>query len=595
MKTNLNSNHAALNYSHKKSSCWSIILFALFKIWKSMSILLLTGLALVLMGGLTLYLILATNDLNKLIINFQYGVLILTNLLVLLFILFIAIKIFAREFQDGTYLLLISKPYHKSMLFLLKLIALWISILLFLIIGLGIPLIINLIFTALSFNPANCNLLTTMLIKLIIYLLFFSFLAASGILFAISFLHFQVVLLIVIIFCSLFLIGGIPYTLIFAMSDNISLKYGDNKYHVSDIKTTLLFPQMLKNNLISYPHLTTALYDFYAKKTINQLTQILVNQDDESLRLNRLMFINHQLGLTAEKHLKLTAHNVSAWKGTYNGTDINSIINTDLGAGTTTTITLNISSQYFFKSYDDLNDHNIYQHELKTLVDNYQKIVDWNTFYNLKLSTTSSLYVFDPNNNWLTVDQNSYHEQNYDPVDIFQNLFLANFVGQKSNYVANDSQFSLAIMKLFENNVFYVFKELEDNIIKKVLDYKIITTQFLTVDSNWQHYVKLMHLYRELSIINVLEHWNQLWTMFLPVNKYWFVPLSNSVIDFTNQRNYLMSYQDFPLELGNGKITSNYQFFLNAKPIIISYLTFSVVLLFLSYFIIIIIIKRNIL
>ncbi|AHF61256.1 hypothetical protein P344_05185 [Spiroplasma mirum ATCC 29335] len=203
------------------------------------------------------------------------------------------------------------------------------------------------------------------------------------------------------------------------------------------------------------------MYDFYANKSIDQLEKILVNQDDSSLRLNHLMFINQQFGLTEEKHLNLSVHNVSAWKGTYNGTNINSIINIDLGAGTSTTITLSISFQYFFKSYDDLNNHNIYQHELKTLVDNYQKIVDWNTFYNLKLSTTSSLYAFDPNDNWLTVNQNSYHEQNYDPVDIFQNLFLANFVGQKSNYVANDSQFSLAIMKLFKNNIFYVFKELE--------------------------------------------------------------------------------------------------------------------------------------
>ena len=129
----------------------------------------------------------------------------------------------------------------------------------------------NLIFSALNFNPLNSNLLTTMLIKLIIYLLFFSFLAASGILFAIYFLHFQVVLLIVIIFCSLFLIGGIPYTLIFAISNNISVKCEDNKYHVSDVKTTLLFPKMLKKNLISYSHLTTALYDFYVNKSIDQL------------------------------------------------------------------------------------------------------------------------------------------------------------------------------------------------------------------------------------------------------------------------------------------------------------------------------------
>ncbi|AHI58357.1 hypothetical protein P344_05175 [Spiroplasma mirum ATCC 29335] len=47
----------------------------------------------------------------------------------------------------------------------------------------------------------------------------------------------------------------------------------------------------------------------------------------------------------------------------------------------------------------------------------------------------------------------------------------------------------------------------------------------------------------------------------MPVNKYWFAPLSNSVIDFTNRRNYLMIYQDFPLEIVNCKITSNYQFF----------------------------------
>ncbi len=55
-----------------------------------------------------------------------------------------------------------------------------------------------------------------------------SFFASSGILFAVTFLNSQVVLIIVVIFCSLFLVGGMPYSLIMSLAKTVELSFAND-------------------------------------------------------------------------------------------------------------------------------------------------------------------------------------------------------------------------------------------------------------------------------------------------------------------------------------------------------------------------------
>ncbi|AHI58206.1 hypothetical protein P344_04405 [Spiroplasma mirum ATCC 29335] len=80
-------------------------------------------------------LFLSSANVESFMVNFQYGVLIFNNIFLLLFILLIVAKIFSQEFSNGTYLLILSKPYSRFTIFLLKYISIWLMIFIFLVIN----------------------------------------------------------------------------------------------------------------------------------------------------------------------------------------------------------------------------------------------------------------------------------------------------------------------------------------------------------------------------------------------------------------------------------------------------------------------------
>lgn len=213
--------------NNKNSSNLSVCLFAIFKVRKMLAVWFLLIVSLIIFTVLLAFIFFSANNVNAVIINFQYGVLIFTNIILLLFILLI-IKIFGREFSDGTYLLLISRPYSRLQIFILKVLTIWFLILVFIIINLGFVWILIQIM-ALIGNKNDFKLsFQKLILELFLFSIFVSFLASSGIIFIATFLSVQKVLLIGFIFCSLFLLGGIPYSLISTIANSIEIKFKDS-------------------------------------------------------------------------------------------------------------------------------------------------------------------------------------------------------------------------------------------------------------------------------------------------------------------------------------------------------------------------------
>ncbi|WP_342262544.1 MULTISPECIES: hypothetical protein [unclassified Spiroplasma] len=243
--------------NNKNSSYLSVCLFAIFKVRKMLAVWFLLSVSLIIFTVLIAFIFFSANNVNAVIINFQYGVLIFTNIILLLFILLIIIKIFGREFSDGTYLLLISRPYSRLQIFILKVLTIWFLILVFIIINLGFVWILIQIM-ALIGNKNDFKLFFEKLIlELFLFSIFVSFLASSGIIFIATFLTVQTVLLIGFIFCSLFLLGGMPYSLISTIANSIEIKFKDSqqRYSIAKIKETLLFKEKIStatNWLLSY-------------------------------------------------------------------------------------------------------------------------------------------------------------------------------------------------------------------------------------------------------------------------------------------------------------------------------------------------------
>ncbi|AHF57895.1 putative ABC-type transport system permease protein [Spiroplasma eriocheiris CCTCC M 207170] len=576
----------------RKASHWSIIKFALIRVHTSIIIWVLLGLSIALFIGIGLMLFLSSANVESFMVNFQYGVLIFNNIFLLLLILLIVAKIFSQEFSNGTYLLILSKPYSRFTIFILKYISIWLMIFIFLGINMLTAFLVGFLSQAITKNEVYFQLYNSLILKLLVYSLMLSYFASSGIIFISTFLSSQAVLLIVVIFCSLFLIGGMPYSLIMNIGNNISLNFENvtQEYTVENIKNALLFNQKVEHEDIQYPKMSKAIYDFYMQKYLPTINLILANNDNNSSKVNRLdNLYNKVFNLTKVQKLEnLTGTDVSSWKGTYNGKSISSIITENVANGKETNITVTITNNYAFKTIDELDKNNPYQYEIKQLVDYYAQNFDWNTYYNLRLFYFNSLLTFDSDHTYFDVyaDGDSVptvNDKNIDPVDIFQNLYEQDNGSAAIYYNIGDSTFKQELENFFENPVLFVMQEFEKDIIQKVYDYKIIQTQPLKETTGLKKYLALSQNYSLISKLNVIEHWNQIWTSSLSYLPVGFAPLENSHIDFDSQKNLLMSYQDFPLAINsNNKINLNYQFYLNINLIRNVYLILAAVLIIIS-------------
>lgn len=198
-----------------------------------------------------------------------------------------------------------------------------------------------------------------------------SFLAVNGIICALSIFSSQIVILIVTIFCSLFLLGGLPYSLISTLSNNIEITFtdGGGTYPVSRLRETILFVEDLQDNKIANPVLTKKIYDFYAQDSPSDLQAIINGTDSNLLKKNRLLFYQ-SLGLTKKITVTFHANKITSWLGTYKNQNINDIISADQKASPSrdTTLDLTLGSDYGFKTSQELNSHNVIDQELLNLI-----------------------------------------------------------------------------------------------------------------------------------------------------------------------------------------------------------------------------------
>ncbi|WP_368486570.1 ABC transporter permease [Spiroplasma sp. DGKH1] len=576
----------------RKASSLSIIKFAIARVKSSIIIWVLLGLSSALFIGIGLMLFLSSATAESLIINFQYGVLIFNNIFLILFILLVVTKIFSQEFANGTYLLILSKPYSRFSIFLLKLLSVWLMVFFFLGSNMLIAFLIGYLGEVITNNENYFSLYKNLILKLLIYSLMLSYFTISGTIFTSTFLNSQVVLIINVIFCSLFLIGGMPYSLIMNIGNNISLNFENvtQDYQVKNIKNALLFNKNVEQENVKYPKISKAIYDFYMQKDLPTINLILGNNDDNNSRTERLDNLYHQVfDLTKSQQLnKLTGTDVSAWKGTFNGQSISSIITANVANGKDTNINVTVTNKFAFKTIEEFDDNNPYQQELKQLVNYYAKNFDWNTYYNLRLFYFNSLVTFEPNETYFNVygsgdPEPTINDKGIDPIDIFQTFYQQDSGGSLPYYVINDQTFKQKFKDFFQNPVLFVTQELERNILQKVYDYKIIQTQPVKITNNLKQYQSLSEKYSLISKVNIIEHWNQIWTSSLSYLPTGFAPLENSHIDFDNQKNLLMSYQDFPLQLtADNKIALNYQPYLNITLIRDIYLYLAAGLIILS-------------
>ncbi|WHQ37568.1 ABC transporter permease [Spiroplasma sp. SV19] len=599
--------------SGKSNLWWSLISFSIFKIRRSMAVWVLFILSVALFGAVAITLFSSSKNVYEFFKNFQYGVFIFNNILLLLFILLVIIKIFGREFEDGTYLLLISKPYSRFVLFLLKLIALWILIVLFL--GTIIVFAFGIGYLGSVFNgdPEYLRVYQNLLLKLFIYSMTLSFFASSGILFVVTFLNSQVVLLIVVIFCSLFLVGGMPYSLIMSLADKVELTFANDSitqnYPVPIVKSTINFKKNLKNDLIKYPHLTNAIWDFYNQWTYNDLNLVFKNDDykdissDPTLRLKRLNFYK-SLGLTIPKEEDFEIKKLKTWdsstKYLYDNKleDLKAIIN-NVGAATGEDVSMkvNFATDYFFKPQQQLDQTQPIQKELADYMEVVSKAADsWTSYITMNLFSGTSLFYFNPDASYyslsapkdpklVTVDRKLSDGNSFNPTDVFRSEWDNEYKGTLSDY-NNGSDFREWILDYFDSPTVFVLREIEIDILKKIMDYKLLEEQPIKINNEWIKYDNLMNTYGLISKFNIIEHWNQIWTASLKYTPYWFEPLQRSNIDFSVQNNYLMSYQDFRLSLGNDKkIDVDPKPFLDINLILYIYLGLSGFFLICAYLI----------
>lgn len=613
----------------KTKSWYSIISFSFFKIKNSITIWFLFLLSFFLFGIITIALFLYSKNTFIFLKNFQYCVLIFNNILLLLFVLLIIIKIFGSEFKDGTYLLLISKPYSRFTLFFLKLISVWILIIFFVGTTIFFSFIIGYICYLINKNFEYLQVYKNLLLKLFFYSLIISFFSSSSILFLITFLDFQIVLLIVVIFCSLFLIGGMPYSLIMSLSDKINLSFVNNdmttqNYPIHIIKSTINFKRNLEKKLIKYNNLTNKIWNFYIKWDYNDLNKVFKNKDydknnniNTNLQIKRLKFYE-SLGLTKQKKDYFLIENLKKWDKTtkykYNGKDntIYDIIN--INESTDLKMKIYLETDLFFKSLTELDKNNKIHQEFIDCINYIDKNVkSWDLYLKINELNGNSLFYFNLEKSYfslisndskiITIEKKLSEPNAFNPINIFNSEFArTNILVDNDSFYNNGYEFQNWIINYFgaNNNIeenfkiktLYVLREIEINILKKIMDFKLFESVSIKTNIEWQKYNYLMWIYGLISKINIIEHWNQIWTNSLIYIPYWFEPFQRSNINFNIQNNYLMSYQDFPISLQKDKkINLNKSPFLNINLILYIFLCISFVFLFNSC---LILLKKNI-
>ncbi|WP_342189576.1 ABC transporter permease [Spiroplasma endosymbiont of Dilophus febrilis] len=501
------------------------------------------------------------NDNDSFLVNFQYIILVFLNLLLFLFIVLNVVRIISEEITDGTFLLLISKPYSRFKILFSKYLSLLFVVFLFIAINLGIAILLGYIISTISNKHAQFVLLLNMMTKLMLFSLFLSFVVLAGSVLTALIFSSNIVFLILVVFSSMFLLGGLPYSLIKEISNKQTVNIGADTFDINNIKEIILFNDAVKkpennqtNIKIRYSKLVTEIFNFYNEYEYEQLTARLTEIDDK----RRAMYKKFDL-YTDEIKTFTAEGSVTRWTG-----DLTNELKDK-------NVKLHIQFKTYFKTLEQLDTSNEYQYELIQLINNdlSPQVVELTKDKNVSLmeldidksnSTTSETYIEVKNKKM----------SNWNPFTVFRENYNYEF----------DEKLSEKYNDLFSNKVYFAIQELDNNILVKVRHLKLLTNQSLSINKNWADYQSLMKTYRIISFLNLFEHWNQMWTTFLGFNDFFFSPTGNSYIDFDKQKNYLNSYRDFEIITNNkGQIeVQKINHILNSTAVAIGYGIFAMLL-----------------
>ncbi|WP_308150147.1 hypothetical protein [Spiroplasma sp. AdecLV25b] len=511
-------------------------------------------------------------SLESFIVIFQYYIMIFYSIILFIFVLMNAIKIFGIQIEDSSFLLLLTKPYSRKAIILTQYISLFFMNFLFILLNVLMLLTLGGI-SSFTFNNIHyLNFYVSTVLKLLLFSFLFSILVTVGVVTLLAFIRSQNVFLIFIIFCSLFLLGGLPYSLTKVKTDNIILSFKNNEsYSVRQIKNSILFRENLQKNLIKYPYLTSSIFNFYSKLDSFELNDI----NSTAVIAKRIAFFKG-LGLIEKTPVVKTFEGKTrGWKPVeYEGK----------------TIIIQITFNSYFKDLNflksNLNSNKIFQDLLKIINDYNDECKGIDEFMIVQKSKAPTLLTYDEdiNNTFIKIKDQQGSQQLLDSSKI-KDIFFSNYQYK--------FDFRDEFNKMFYNPVYYVIRTVEDYICNQVLIYNNITNYDLSFNKNYNQYLDTVNTYQMLNKINIIEHWNQLWTYFMGYyGDFWFDIYSLSNIDFDNQKNNLFSYHDFKLNSFNNKINTNeIEYFQNISVTIYVYIVISVILFFSSY---VMFLKKNI-
>lgn len=495
---------------------------------------------------------------NKFLVNIQYYFILFYAIFLYFFVIMNAIQIFGIQFEDSSFLLLLTKPYSRRNIILTQYLALFFVSFVFIVLNTLVLLIVGSIMGGIIKEPFLVFYIITIL-KFFVFLCLFVILVTTGVVTVLSFAPSQTVFLIFIIFCSLFLLGGLPYSSYKNEVENISLNFAGNQLNVKEIKDSILFDKYVKKGLIKYSDLSKTLADFYNSLTDGELQTF----DSSAMQTKRIAFFTKQGLIKTGIETKTAKGSIKSWKGkTINGP-----------------VTVQIA---FINSFINLNDlknnvDNNFKKDLLNLINDYNSRYKIDNFITQVKFKMPKLLTYDLTNSKIHIDATGVDE----PVtsDQITNAFL------NSLDYRFDSALRQSYNNMFNNPVYFVLRAVEDYIYGQVKNLRIISNNNVSLTENYAKLETSVSTYNLINKVNFIEHWNQIWTYFMGFyGDFWFSPLTNSNIDFDTQQNTLFSYPDFDFRLENGKIeTKNSSYIKNSILLVGVYMAISVLLFALSY------------
>lgn len=519
----------------------------------------------IIISGLTISTLFFLNlSIESFTINLQYYIMIFYSIFLFIFILLNAIKIFGTQFEDSSFLLLLTKPYARTIIILTQYAALFFMSLIFIFINTIILLILGGL-CGIIMKSSYLTFYVLTIIKLFAFCSLFAILVTVGVVTMLAFTPSQTVFLIFIIFCSLFLLGGLPYSLTKLNSDIIKFNFENgSQYNINEIKETILFKQNLEQGLIKYPNLTKTIFDFYSNLSDNELDDIR----DKNVINKRIAFYQKLGFITTNPTVKIFNGTTTSWQPTEFQDQ---------------TITMKITFNSYFKSLDELKnniDNNQITEDLINIINDYDKQYNINDFMNLQNTKVPWLLTINTNidDTYIQIMEPTPGTKTVLTLEEIKNIFFSPYEYRFS--------FRSEFNKMFYNPVYFLVRTTEEYIYQQIYNYRQITTNAIITDKNYTNYINIINSYQFINTINFIEHWSQIWTYFMGYyGDFWFEPYAASSINFDTQKNTLFSYPDFKLTLNNKLIkTDNLDYFQNNKAVLEIYLGISCFLFLFSYF-----------